>query len=317
VSLPLGTTAAVTSDGTPGTSEVGVFSSVASANRALDSSGANLLLDTSGVAANLALYADLSSATAATINQLRQAFAVQRLLERDARGGSRYTEIVRSHFGVISPDARLQRPEYLGGGSTMITVSEIQQNNQAVAGGTLETPFGSLGAQVKAGASGHGFVKSFTEHGWVIGLISVRADLTYQQGLERMWSRETREDFYWPALSHIGEQAVLKREIYCDGSGTDDDVFGYQERYGEYRYKQSKIGGLLRSQVAGTLDIWHLSQEFASVPSLNATFINEDPPLDRISAVTTEPHFVIDTYAALKSARPMPLFGVPGMIDHF
>jgi len=322
VALPLGSSAPIATDATRLTDSLGIYSTQATAGYfQLDASNltANRVV-VSGSASTAAdsMYADLTLATGATINELRQAFAVQRLYERDARGGTRYTEIVRSHFGVISPDARLQRPEYLGGGSTMITVSEIQQNNQAASGGTLETPFGSLAAQVKAGAAGHGFVKSFTEHGWVIGLICVRADLTYQQGTDRMWFRSTREDFYWPALSHIGEQAVLSREIYQDGTANDDNsVFGYQERYGEYRYKPSKIGGKLRSTATGTLDIWHLSQEFSTRPTLNSTFINEDPPLDRVSAVTTEPHFVIDTYFTLKCARPMPLFGVPGMIDHF
>jgi len=313
VSLPLGSIAPVITTGADGaTVAIGQAAGVAD----LDSSGAALLVGLNSPAV-VNMFADLSTATAATINQLRQAFAVQRLLERDARGGTRYTEIVRSHFGVISPDARLQRPEYLGGGSSLIQVSEIQQNNQAKAGETLETPAGSLFAQVKAGAQGHGFVKSFTEHGWIIGLICVRADLTYQQGLDRMWFKQTREEIYWPALSHIGEQAVLSKEIYLDGSGDDDDVWGYQERYAEYRYKPSKIGGKLRSTAAGTLDIWHLSKEFDPRPELNEVFINEDPPLDRVSAVTTEPHFVIDTYFQMNCARPMPLFGVPGMIDHF
>jgi len=263
------------------------------------------------------IYADLADATAATINQLRQAFAVQRLLERDARGGTRYTEIVRSHFGVISPDARLQRPEYLGGGSTTIAINEVEQTQATGASGT-STAQGNLAANVRAGAVGHGFVKSFVEHGFVIGIVCVRADLTYQQGLDRMWSRTTREEHYWPALSHIGEQAVLSKEIYCTGvSADDDDVFGYQERYGEYRYKPSKITGLLRSQAASTLDIWHLSQDFATRPTLNQVFMDEDPPLDRISAVTTQPNFVFDSFIDLKCARPMPLFGVPGMIDHF
>jgi len=317
VSLPLGSSAPVYTTGADGNT-VAIGQGLGTAGIAdLDSSGASLLVGTGGPA-SINMVVDLSSATAATINQLRQAFAVQRLLERDARGGSRYTEIVRSHFGVISPDARLQRPEYLGGGSSMVSVSEIQQNNQAASGGSLETPPGSLFAQVKAGATGHGFVKSFTEHGFVIGLVCVRADLTYQTGVDRFWSRQTREDFYWPALSHIGEQAVLTGEIFVrDDKAENDVVFGYQERYGEYRYKPSKIGGKLRSTASGSLDIWHLSQEFSAAPTLNSVFINEDPPIDRVSAVTTEPHFVIDTYFALKSARPMPLFGVPGMIDHF
>jgi len=318
VSLPLGTSAPVFTTGADAaTVAIGQGATATAGIADLDSSGAALLVG-ANAPASINVFADLADATAATINQLRQAFAVQRLLERDARGGSRYTEIVRAHFGVVSPDARLQRPEYLGGGSTMIQVSEIQQNNQGVSGAALETPLGTLAAQVKAGAMGHGFVRSFVEHGYVIGIVCVRADLTYQQGMDRMWFRSTREDFYWPALSHIGEQAVLSREIYTDGTTNDDNaVFGYQERYGEYRYKPSKIGGKLRSTATGTLDIWHLSQEFSARPTLNQAFIEEDPPLDRVSAVSTEPHFVIDTYFDLNCARPMPLFGVPGMIDHF
>jgi len=312
VALPLGTSAAVTSDGTPGTSEVGVFSTVAAANRALDSSGANLVLDTSGVAANLVLYADLQDATAATINELRQAFQIQRLLERDARGGTRYTEIVKAHFGVTSPDARLQRPEYLGGGSSPIQINPIAQTSED---GT--TPQGNLAAYGTASIGGHGFVKSFTEHGWIIGLVSARADLSYQQGLERMWSRSTRYDFYWPALSHIGEQAVLNKEIYLQATGDDALAFGYQERYAEYRYKPSKFGGLFRSTAAGTLDVWHLAQEFGSLPELNAAFIVDDPPVDRVIAVPSEPHFLFDSYFSLVTARPMPVYGVPGLIDHF
>ena len=189
------------------------------------------------------LETDLTDATAATINALRQAFQLQRLYERDARGGTRYTEIVRSHFGVISPDARLQRPEYLGGGSTPINVYPIAQTSSTDA----TTPQGNLAAMGTMTSRGHGFTKSFTEHCLIIGLVSVRADLTYQQGLNRMFSRRTRFDFYWPALSHIGEQAVLNKEIYCQGNAQDDEVFGYQERYAEYRYKPSQITGKFRS----------------------------------------------------------------------
>jgi len=258
------------------------------------------------------LEADLTSATAATINQLRQAFQVQKLLERDARGGTRYIEIIRAHFGVISPDARLQRPEYLGGGSTMVNISPVAQTSE-----TATTPQGNLSAFATAHLRGHGFTKSFTEHCIIIGLVSVRADLTYQQGINRMWSRSTRYDFYWPALSHIGEQAVLNKEIYCDGTANDDGVFGYQERYAEYRYYPSMITGKFRSNATGTLDSWHVAQDFATLPVLGPDFIAEDPPIDRVVAVTDEPHFLFDSYFKLRCARPMPVFGVPGLIDHF
>ena len=261
---------------------------------------------------NDSMIADLSSATAATINQLRQAFQIQKLYERDARGGSRYTEIVRSHFGVVSPDARLQRPEYLGGGSSSVNVHPVPQTSES-----NTTPQGTLTAFATGSINGHGFSKSFTEHCVIIGLACVRADLTYQQGMDKMWSRSTRWDFYWPALSHIGEQSVLNKEIYMDGSANDELVFGYQERYAEYRYKPSKITGIFRSNDASSLDAWHLSQDFASLPALNSTFIEETPPMDRILATPAEPDFIFDAYFKLKCARPMPVNGVPGLLDHF
>ena len=267
----------------------------------------------------LNLYADLSSATGVSINDLRQSFQIQKLLERDARGGTRYTEIVRSHFGVVSPDSRLQRPEFLGGGRSMIAVSPVQQTQATDSSGepSADTPQGNLAAYGTVSGANHGFTKSFTEHGYVIGLVNVRADLTYQQGLNRMWSRVGRYDFYWPALAHIGEQAVLSKEIYMDGSSGDDDVFGYQERYAEYRYKPSQITGLFRSSAAESLDVWHLSQDFETRPTLSDEFIQDDPPIDRISAVPSEPHMLLDVYFNYRCARPMPLYGVPGLIDHF
>jgi len=316
VSLPLGTVAPIATDATRNTDSLGIYSTQATAGYyQIDADNATAgRLVVSSVASNVgdSLYADLTDATAASINELRQAFQVQRLLERDARGGTRYTEIVRSHFGVVSPDARLQRPEYLGGGSTPIHVNPIAQTSED---GT--TPQGNLAAYATASIGNHGFVKSFTEHGCIIGLVSARADLTYQQGLNRMWSRTTRYDFYWPALSHIGEQAVLNKEIYMQATASRELAFGYQERYAEYRYKPSQIGGLFRSTVAGTLDIWHLSQEFSALPQLNSAFIVEDPPVDRVIAVPTEPHFLFDSYFSLVTARPMPVYGVPGLIDHF
>ncbi|WNK14177.1 MAG: major capsid protein [Microvirus sp.] len=262
------------------------------------------------------LYADLSAATAATINSLRQAFQIQRMFERDARGGTRYTEIIRSHFGVTSPDARLQRPEYLGGGSTAVNITPVPQTSPT--GAYATTPQGNLAALGTALASNHGFSHSFTEHCLILGFVSIRADLNYQQGLNRMWSRKSRFDFYWPALSHIGEQAVLQKEIFCTGVPLQDDkVFGYQERFAEYRYRPSQITGLFRSSAPQSLDIWHLAQDFATAPVLDSNFIEENPPVDRIVAVPAEPQFLLDMYFKQQCSRPMPVYGVPGLIDHF
>ena len=259
------------------------------------------------------IRADLSAATAATINQLRQSFQIQKLYERDARGGTRYTEIIRSHFGVTSPDARLQRPEYLGGGSSPININPIAQTSET----DLNTPQGNLAATGTVTLSNHGFTKSFTEHCVILGFVSARADLNYQQGLNRMFSRSTRWDFYWPALSHIGEQSVLNIELYTQGLAADALVFGYQERFAEYRYKPSTICGQFRSNFATPLDTWHLAQDFSALPVLDAAFIVDDPPVDRVIAVASEPHFLFDSYFSLKCARPMPTYSVPGLIDHF
>ena len=259
------------------------------------------------------LVADLSGATAATINALRQAFQIQKLYERDARGGTRYTEIVRSHFGVVSPDARLQRPEYLGGGSSPININPVAQTSST----DVTTPQGNLAAFGTLQLNNHGFSKSFTEHCVILGLVSIRADLNYQQGLNRMFSRSTRWDFYWPALAHIGEQAITNKEIFADGSANDALTFGYQERFAEYRYKPSVITGQMRSNHATPLDTWHLAQDFAALPVLGSTFIEEDPPVDRVIAVPSEPHILWDSWFNLKCARPMPVYSVPGLIDHF
>lgn len=264
------------------------------------------------------LYADLSLATAATINQIRQAFQIQRLLERDARGGTRYVEIVRSHFGVASPDARLQRPEYLGGGSTPIVLTPVAQSSATgLSGGS--TPLGNLAA-IGTSVARHGFSQSFVEHGYVIGLVNVRADLTYQQGLRRHWSRSTRYDYYFPAFAMLGEQAILQKEIYCRGDAGDATVFGYQERWSEYRHSPSMITGLFRSTSAGTLDGWHLAQRFTAPPVLNTAFMQDTPPLSRVLAVGAAANgaqIIFDSVFKIKAARPLPLFSVPGMIDHF
>lgn len=264
------------------------------------------------------MYADLSQATAATINQLRQAFQIQKLLERDARGGTRYTEIVRAHFGVVSPDARLQRPEYLGGGSTPVNINPVAQTSGT--GTYTETPLGNLAAFGTILSHGNGFSTSFTEHGVIIGLVSVRADLTYQQGMHRMFSRKTRYDFYFPAFAMLGEQAILNKEIYAKGTTDDDGVFGYQERWAEYRYKPSQISGVFKSTAANSLDGWHLAQNFTALPTLADQFISENPPMERILAVGAEAagaHFILDSFFDNKVARAMPLYSVPGLIDHF
>jgi len=309
VNLPLGTFAPIATNVTS-TGDVVSILNGAGNETFVDTSGSLLKLGSTGTTIPAGgLYADLTTATAATINQLRESFAIQHLLEKTARAGSRYTEIIKGHFGVTSPDARLQRPEYLGGGSSPIIITPIEQTSSTDA----TSPQGNLAAMATSTLNGHGFTKSFTEHCILIGLVSVRADLTYQQGLDRMFSRSTRYDFFWPSLANIGEQAVLNKEIYADGTSADDDIFGYQERWAEYRYKPSKITGKFRSNDAQSLDAWHLSQEFASLPTLGSDFIEENPPLDRVVAVPSEPHFIFDSYMRMKSARPMPTYSVPGL----
>jgi len=314
VLLPIGDKAPLRTDAI-NASGLGLVNADNDGPHVLDSSGSQLL-----VGANLGgfeIYADLTSSTAATINDLREAFQIQKLYERDARGGTRYTEIIQSHFGVTSDDARLQRPEYLGGGKTPVIVSEVAQTSESDISGPDSSPQGNLAATGRVQFNGHGFTKSFTEHCTLIGLVCVRADLTYQQGINRMWSRQGRFDFYWPALSHLGEQAVLGKEIFADGTEDDDSVFGYQERYAEYRYKPSQISGLFRSQHPQSLDVWHLAQDFATRPVLDSDFITENPPVDRVIAVQDEPHFIFDSWFKMTTARPMPTYAVPGMIDHF
>jgi len=257
------------------------------------------------------IYADLSEASQITINALREASQIQVMYELDARGGTRYTEILRAHFGVISPDARLQRPEFLGGFTQALNVNPIAQTAPTVDG---QTPQGNLAAMGTLTRSQKGFIKSFVEHEIVIGLISVRADMTYQQGLQRPWTRSTRFDFYWPSFANLGEQAILNKEIYCQGSSTPDNaVFGYQERYAEYRYKPSQITGLFRSNATQSLDVWHLSPEFAELPTL-AGIIPEVPPMARVIAVDSQPDFLLDCFFDYKCARPMPTYAIPGSL---
>lgn len=259
--------------------------------------------------------ANLKQATASTINQLRQAFQIQKLFEKDARGGTRYTEIIRSHFGVTSPDGRQQRPEYLGGKRIPLNIYQVLQTSA-----TNETsPQGNTGAFSQTNDLSDNFTKSFTEHGYIIGLVCVRTDQTYQQGLEKLWNRKRRFDFYWSALANIGEQPILNKEIYAQGTDEDEEVFGYQEAWAEYRYKPNRISGALRSTYDQPLDIWHYGNKFASLPTLTDDFIRETKNnLDRTLTVqsSVEDQFIADFEFDEIATRPMPLNSIPGLIDH-
>lgn len=328
VTMPLGTTAPIKSTGgashyawtgSSGTSQLKVGTSGQLTQNGQSNPGSIVDQTWGPSGTTQGLYADLSAATAATVSQLRQSFQIQKLLERDARGGTRYTELIRSHFGVISPDARLQRPEYLGGGSVPININPIAQTSATgLTGGS--TPVGTLSAMGNVVSSNNRWSQSFTEHGHVIGLVNVRADLTYQQGLRKLWSRSTRYDFYFPEFAMLGEQAVLNKEIYCDGSANDALAFGYQERWAEYRYLPSLVTGLFKSTSAGTIDGWHLAQKFTALPTLNSTFITENVPMSRVVAVGAAANgqqFIFDSMINIRTVRPMPLYSVPGLIDHF
>lgn len=329
VSLPLGTTAPVI----PDTSNVAIGSNVPSFDDTglwmgptvggplennlgtlqwNSGSGNPLNWETSG------LVTDLSTATAATINALRTAFQIQRLLERDARGGTRYTELLQAHFGVMPPDYRLQRPEYIGGGKSVIQSHPVPQTSSS----DTTSPQGNLSAFTTASGSGHRFKYAATEHGYIIGIANVRTDLTYQQGLHRMWTRSTRYDFYFPVFAHLGEQAVYSQEIYADGTADDNLVFGYQERWAEYRYTPNMITGLFRSTATGNIDEWHYSEQFGTRPSLNNTFIT-DPSATvfersmAAGALAANQQILMDALFRVRATRPMPTYSVPGLIDHF
>ena len=321
VSLPLGTSAPVAIPSTAGAGDnPAIYVDSLSALRLLDSGAAQVDVSSTVGSSDDALYADLSGATASNINDIRLAFQTQRLLERDARSGTRYNETILAHYGVTVPDFRVQRPEFLGGGSSRVDISPVAQTTYQGTQ-TVEDAKGALsGVGVVAGT--HGFTKSFVEHGVLIGLMNVRGDITYSQGLERYWFKDTRYDFYYPVLATIGEQSVLDMEIwYTSGGGTValEGVFGYQERYAEYRYKPSRLSGLMRPDNAADLAEFHLSEDFGSEPSLDSTFIqsNTGTPLDRAISVPAQPHFVCDIFFDMKCARPMPLYGVPGNLDHF
>lgn len=262
------------------------------------------------------LYANLEKATSATINELRLAFQLQKLYERDARGGTRYIEIIKSHFGVTSPDARLQRPEYLGGERIPINIDQVIQTS-----GTMEgtTPQGNTGAYSLTGNQGSYFKHSFVEHGYILGLACVRTEHTYQQGLEKIWNRKNRFDFYWPALANIGEQAILNKEIYLQASkATNEEAFGYQEAWAEYRYKPSRVSSAFRGNV-GSLDAWHYADYYDALPKLSAEWVQETyKNVDRTLAVqsTLEDQYIADFWFKCKCTRPMPIYSIPGLIDH-
>lgn len=257
--------------------------------------------------------ADLSTAQAATVNQLRQAFAVQRLYEKDARGGTRFREIMRAHFGVTTPDARVQIPEYLGGSRHMINIDQVIQTSST--DGT--SPQGNTAAYSLTNFAENVFTKSFVEPGILMGVMCVRTDETYQQGLERMFSRKSKLDFYWPSLANIGEQPIYNKEIFLQGNEEDEEVFGYQEAWADYRYKPSRVSGAFRSNYEGTLDSWHYANNFAVLPTLSSEFIDADPEnIERTIAVQNEPQFIADILIDAEYTRPMPLYSVPGLLDH-
>lgn len=314
VTIPLGTSAPVRYAAS-GAANITIMDSGGVARNMQASALATPITTGSGVGAGNALFADLSSATAATINLLRLSNQVQMLLERDARGGTRYTEILQSHFGVQSPDARMQRPEYLGGGSTRIQINSVEQNSGNGASGTT-APMGTLGAFGTMYANNHGFRQSFVEHGHIIGIMNVRADLSYQQGLRRMWSRRTRYDFYFPAFANLGEQGVLNKEIFTQGLPADELVFGYQERWAEYRYFPSMITGMFRSTYPTPLDVWHYAERFASLPTLNNTFISDPAQTTvqrstAVGAAANGQQFLLDGFIDIRNVRPLPMYSVP------
>lgn len=317
VSLPLGTSADIHAEATTALDTYAVYDDFDAAQRALLP-----VTDTSviggAVAGDAKLYADLSNATAATINELRLAMQTQRLLERDARSGTRYVETLKAHWGVTFPDYTAQRPVYLGGGSQTVGITPVPQTTEPATPSADDAKGALAGYGYSQGR--HSFTKSFVEHGVIIALMNARGDITYSQGLDRYWSKSTRYDFYYPVLSGIGEQSILNKEIWNTAAGTNNDlVFGYTGRYNEYRFQNSKLTGLMRPDASGTLASWNLSEDFATLPTLGDTFItsNTGTPLDRAIAVPTEPHFIADIWHDIKAARPLPLYGDPVGLGRF
>lgn len=323
--VPLGGTAPILGIGIPGTNATGNAGPQSSRETlstrsydffaSTDTAGA-LVVELTGTGASdrPEIYADLSAATGVAINTFRQAFQIQELLERDARGGTRYTELIRSHFGVVNPDFRLQRPEYIGGGKTPLNITPIAQTTPNDDG-----PLGALGGTGTA-VGHHRASYAATEHGYVIGLVNVRSELSYQQGLHKMWTRATRYDIYWPELAMLGEQAVLRGEIYYRGDGNDGIVLGYQERWHELRTKYSTVVGIMRSTSAGTIDMWHLARRFVAAPALNQAFIEPNTPMDRVLAAAEQAHgqqYICDMNFRRTATRPIPVFGTPASLGRF
>ena len=325
VVMPLGGTAnvlAMNNDGTPDNTKNyfrGTGSSTYATGQNITIGGQNVYtiegsdLATGGSTVFSILKTDLSSATSATINQLRQAFQVQKYYEELARGGSRYREMIYSLFHTKISDKTVQIPEYLGGTRITINMSQVIQTS----GTTAESPQGNTAAVSVTPYNGSMFTKSFEEHGFVIGVCCIRHDHTYQQGLERMWSRKTNLDFYYPVFANLGEQAILKKEIYLTGTSTDEQAFGYQEAWAEYRMKPNRISGKFRSNATGTLDSWHYGDNYTEVPNLSQAWMKEgDSEIQRTLAVDNEPQFIMDTVIDNTSIRPMPMYSIPGLVDH-
>jgi hypothetical protein len=319
VTLPLGTSAPVVTNSSNPTVDYDVYTNidleVRSADGQLEANGSSPAADATFLWNETGMQTDLSAAVAPTINQFREAIMVQSLLELDARGGTRYTEIINAHFRVRIPDYRIQRPEFLAGGSTTLVQHPVAQTSE-----TGTTDQANLAAYSTASSMGKniGFSKSFTEHGFVIGLVQARGEITYQQGINKMWSRSTRYDYFWPKLQELGEQAVLNKELYAQGTADDDNVFGYQERYAEYRYKPSEIRGQFRSTFGSSLDVWHLAEEFSALPSLNQTFIESTTPIERsLATAAGYPHLLLDAWFDYKHVRPMKVYGVPATLGRF
>lgn len=323
VTMPLGSSAPVISDGNlinvtglPGGTQRTI---IANPSNVLNYGGASVTNEPLYFGTQTGLRADLTTATAASINVFRQAYMMQEFLEKNARGGTRYTEILKQHFGVTSPDFRLQRPEFLASSTIKISQHVIAQTSETT---DNESPQGNLAAYSTAMSGGQkiGFSKSFVEHGYVIGVCSARADISYQQGLNRMWSRSTQQDFYWSTFAELGEQAVYNKEIFVTGSsGPDNGIFGYQERHADYRYRPAEICSWFRSDHPQSLDVWHQAEDFASLPALNGAFIESSTPIERVLVVPEEgyPHLLADMFFDFKHARPMPTYGIPASLGRF
>lgn len=301
-------------------STANIIYGVAPQGQYTDAQGNTVVMNKAG------LYADLESIATdplITINQLRQAFQIQKFYEKSARGGTRYIELIKSMFGVTSPDSRLQRSEYLGGNRIPINVNQVIQTSE-----TSTTPLGDTAAYSLTSDSHNDFTQSFTEHGFVIGLMVARYDHTYQQGLEKFWSRKSKFDYYWPLFANLGEQAIKNKEIYLQedtvvnqstGVAYNEEVFGYQEAWADYRYKPNRVCGEMRSSASASLDMWHLADDYNALPSLSDGWIREDKTnVDRVLAVTSavSNQLFADIYIKNVSTRAMPVYSIPGLIDH-